>query len=116
MIYSSICIDAQSLELDPLPLDPRQILEGAPTTHLRVIWTSDNGKEQRGVWQITPGVVRDVELDEMFVVLNGRATVQIEGGATLHLQTGSVGILRGGDRSIWRVHETLRKVYHLVKP
>ena len=47
----------------------------------------------------------------MFVVLKGRARVSIEGGPTLNLAPGSVGFLRAGDRTIWQVSETLRKVY-----
>jgi hypothetical protein len=67
-----------------------------------------------GVWQITEGVVTDVEADELFVVVSGRATVEVEGGPTLELEPGVVGMLHAGDRTVWRVHETLRKVFQVT--
>jgi hypothetical protein len=41
------------------------------------------------------------------------ATIQIDGGPTLEVGAGDVAALRRGDRTTWRVHETLRKVYML---
>ena len=102
------------LELEPAPLDPDAILEGSPEVSERVLATSPDGRVVRGVWQITPGVVADVEADELFVVVAGRATVEVEGGPTLELEPGVVGVLRVGDRTVWRIHETLRKVFQIT--
>lgn len=74
------------LELDPL--DPGQIVSGAPEVSGRVVWESQDGRQIRGVWQITPGVVTDTEADELFVVVSGRATIEVEGGPTLHVGPG----------------------------
>lgn len=104
------------LELEPAPLDPQAILEGSPEVSELVLDTTADGRVVRGVWQITPGVVTDVEADELFVVLAGRATVEIEGGQTLELEPGIVGVLRAGDRAVWRIHETLRKVFQIAQP
>ena len=60
-----------------------------------------------------PASSTDVEADEVFVVLAGRATVEVDGGPTLELGPGDVGILDAGDRTTWTVHETLRKVFLL---
>lgn len=60
-----------------------------------------------------PGVVTDVEANELFVVVSGRATVEVEGGGTLEVGPGSACVLREGDRTTWTVHETLRKAYHI---
>jgi len=54
---------------------------------------------------------RDVEADEAFVVLTGRATIEVEGGPTLEVGPGDLGLLPAGARTTWTVHETLRKVY-----
>jgi uncharacterized protein len=102
------------LALEPAPLDPETVLEGSPEVSGLVLATSDDGRVMRGVWQITPGVVRDVEADELFVVVSGRATVEVEGGPTLELEPGVVGVLRAGDRAVWRIHETLRKVFQIT--
>ena len=103
------------LELEPAPLDPATILAGSPEVSELVLDTSPDGRVVRGVWQITPGVVRDVEADELFVVVSGRATVEVDGGPTLELEPGVVGVLRAGDRTVWRIHETLRKVFQMTE-
>ena len=53
----------------------------------------------------------DVEADEVFVVLSGRATVDVVGGPSLELRPGVVGFLDAGAETTWTIHETLRKVY-----
>jgi hypothetical protein len=100
---------AAELALEPLPLDPDQIVEGEPAT-FGVTLFERNGVEC-GVWEITPGVATDVEEQEVFLVISGSATIEIEGGPTLEVGPGDVGALRRGDRTTWRVHETLRKLY-----
>ena len=80
------------------------------------LWTSEDGRIIRGVWQITEGTVTDVEADELFVVVSGRATVAVEGGATLELAPGVLGVLARGARTTWTVHETLRKVFQITLP
>jgi uncharacterized protein len=102
------------LGLEPAPLDPETVLEGSPEVSELVLATSSDGRVVRGVWQITPGVVEDVEADELFVV-SGRATVEVEGGAILELEPGVVGVLHAGDRAVWRIHETLRKVFQITE-
>jgi uncharacterized protein len=103
------------LGLEPAPLDPETVLEGSPEVSELVLATSTDGRVVRGVWQITPGVVEDVEADELFVVISGRATVEVEGGVILELEPGVVGVLHAGDRAVWRIHETLRKVFQITE-
>jgi uncharacterized cupin superfamily protein len=102
------------VRLSPDDLDPAQILAGSPRVSSIELWSSPDGTQSRGIWEITPGTVTDVERDEMFVVLSGRATVEVEGGATIELVPGSVCLLADGAKTVWIIHETLRKVYHSV--
>ncbi|MED7947689.1 cupin domain-containing protein [Streptomyces sp. BE303] len=110
MIHS-FALHVADVDLLPDPLDPDQIVSGDPQVTGRVLWESPDGRRSRGVWQITPGVVTDTEADELFVVVSGRATVEVENGPTLEVGPGDVAVLREGDRTTWTVHETLRKVY-----
>jgi uncharacterized cupin superfamily protein len=110
----SFAFRASELDLEPVALDPAQVLEGSPEVSELVLWTSPDGTMVAGVWQITEGVVTDVEADELFVVVAGRATVEIEGAPTLELEPGVVGRLQAGDRTVWRVHETLRKIFQVT--
>jgi hypothetical protein len=102
---------AAKVELEPGELAPDQVVSGTPEVRERELWAAADGSASAGVWEITPGVVTDVEAEEVFVVLSGRATIEIEGGPTLEVGPGDFGALRAGDRTVWRVHETLRKVY-----
>ncbi|MEC4572076.1 cupin domain-containing protein [Streptomyces virginiae] len=110
---ASFAVDVADVELEPDDLDPAQIVSGDPVVTGKVLWESADGKQVRGIWQITPGVVTDVEADELFVVVSGRATVEVEGGGTLEVGPGSACVLRAGDKTVWTVHETLRKAYHI---
>ncbi|MEU7057447.1 cupin domain-containing protein [Streptomyces sp. NPDC046197] len=107
----TFALNIPDAELTPEPLDPEQIVSGTPEVSGKVVWESADGRRIRGVWQITPGVVTDTEADEVFVVISGSATIEVEGGPTLHVGPGDMAVLREGDRTRWTVHETLRKAY-----
>jgi hypothetical protein len=106
--FAALVADVE-LQDDELPAE--QVLEGDPRVRSRMLLTSADGAVETGVWEITPGVCSDVEADETFVVLTGAATVEIEDGPTLKLAPGVVGGFQAGARTVWRVSETLRKVY-----
>lgn len=107
----SFALHIPGAALETEPLDPRQIVSGSPEVTGKVVWESPDGKQLRGIWQITPGVVTDTEADELFVVISGSATIEVEGGPTLTVGPGDMAVLRAGDRTTWTVHETLRKAY-----
>lgn len=104
-------VRAAELTLTPDPLDPSQVVSGSP--EVSVAEVLDDGTVSVGVWQHTAGVSTDVEADEVFVVLQGRATIDVDGGPTLEVGPGDLGILAAGSRTTWTVHEDLRKVYVL---
>ncbi|WP_404960739.1 cupin domain-containing protein [Streptomyces sp. 147326] len=110
---ASFSVTVADVELEPEDLDPAQIVSGEPVVTGKVLWESPDGSQVRGIWQITPGVVTDTEANELFVVVSGRATVEVEGGGTLEVGPGSACVLREGDKTTWTVHETLRKAYHI---
>ena len=96
-------------ELDLTPLDSSQIVAGEPEVrHLAVATSGDSAV---GIWQHSPGVSTDVEVDEMFVVLRGRATIDFADGTSLDIGPGDLVGYPRGSRTRWTVHETLRKVY-----
>ncbi|MBI1378674.1 MAG: DUF861 domain-containing protein [Frankiales bacterium] len=95
--------------LDPSPLEQSQVVAGAP--EVRLLELHDSAALGVGLWQHSAGVSTDVEADEVFVVLSGRATIEVEDGPTLEVGPGDVGLLPAGARTTWTVHETLRKVY-----
>jgi uncharacterized cupin superfamily protein len=107
-------VRAADVALDADELDPADVLAGAPATASAPLWQAAGGAVEHGIWEITPGTVTDVEADELFVVLSGRATIAFEDGPVLEVGPGDVCRLRAGQRTVWTVHETLRKVYAVV--
>ncbi|MCD2443278.1 cupin domain-containing protein [Agromyces sp. SYSU K20354] len=103
--------DAASVALSHEPVPADQVVEGSPTTGYVALDESDAG--EIGVWEMTPGAMRDVEVDEVFVVLSGAATVEFEHphSSPIVLAPGSVVRLDAGMKTIWTVRETLRKVF-----
>lgn len=102
-------VHALAATLADAPLDPDQVVAGNP--QVSALEILDDGTVAVGVWQHTAGVSTDVEADEVFVVLSGRATIEVTDGPTLEVGPGDVGILEAGAVTRWTVHEDLRKVY-----
>jgi len=62
--------DAASLPVAHGPVDPEKSVAGTPTTG------TVEFDDATGVWEMTPGTMRDVEIDELFVVIAGDGTVE----------------------------------------
>lgn len=103
--------DAGAISLAHEPVAAVQVVTGSPTTGWVALGTTVDGAEV-GVWEMSPGVMSDVESDEVFVVVAGRATVEFaDGRAPISLVPGSVVRLDAGAATVWTVTDTLRKVY-----
>ena len=108
---SARVVAATTADLAPAPLAADQVVSGNPQVSALEILAEP--ALEVGVWQHTAGVSTDVEAEEVFVVLSGRATIEIDGGPVLQVGPGDVGMLHAGERTRWTVHEDLRKVYVL---
>lgn len=112
-------VDLLALALPLAPVAPSDVEEGEPRAGSRGLTrpTGSGGPSgpsgELGVWTLEPGVVTDVEIDETFVVIAGRGTVQIEDGPAQELRPGILMSLTAGMRTRWSITETLRKVYLL---
>ncbi len=82
--------------------------DGARTRSLAI---GSTGPGEVGVWEIDRGTVDDVEADEVFVVLSGRATMSVVGWPDVALGPGDIVRLQAGAATTWVVEERLRKVY-----
>ena len=128
MLTPGLVVQATTIALEHEPLPPDQVIAGAPTTGFAVLVEGavagggsegggsaidkpDTSRPEIGVWEMTPGTATDVEVDEVFVVLAGRATVLMPGLDAVELAPGSVVQLTAGMATTWIVHETLRKLY-----
>lgn len=101
---------AGELVIQRAPLPAEQLVEGA--SEVGYVSLVDDPSLSVGVWEITPGVSTDIEVDEYFIVLSGRGTVEFDGDDSVYeLAPGTVGRLAAGAASRWTITETLRKVY-----
>ena len=108
--------DATGLALEHEPVPAEHVVAGAPTTAYHPL--DESGAGEIGVWEMSVGAMRDVEVDEVFVVLAGAATVEFEHvpstgrpGDPIVLAPGAVVRLEAGMKTIWTVREPLRKVF-----
>jgi len=101
-------VTAVSLAMAAVPDDQR--VSGEPATGSVVLGTFAD--LEVGVWEMTTGAMRDIEADELFVVISGSARVDFaDGSASLDLNPGDVVRLAAGTQTQWTVHQPLRKVY-----
>jgi uncharacterized cupin superfamily protein len=94
---------------DPDPLDSGQVVAGDPETGDRHLATWSDGTIT-GIWRCTPGRFTDIEVDETFIVLEGRASIR-QGGSVTEVGPGDVCVLGAGAETEWTVTETVVKVY-----
>lgn len=103
-------VHAIGLDLPHEPVAAAQSVTGNPRTGAAEL-TVFQGVEV-GVWEMTPGVATDVEVDEIFIVLSGSATIEFSDATpALHVGPGDVVRLAAGTETVWTVTEALRKVY-----
>lgn len=86
-----------------------EVVAGTPTAGVTEL--ARVGGVELGIWEMTAGTARDVEADEVFVVLAGDGELHGEDGATIELRPGVVVRLAAGERTEWVVRETVRKLY-----
>lgn len=103
--------------LQSWPLPASLVLSGQPQASGLVLSKSADARQVSGVWSSTPGRFRwNWDYDETVFVLSGRATVELEDGRRVELVPGDMAFFARGDRSVWTIHETLRKGFHADSP
>tara|TARA_B100000519_G_scaffold87982_1_gene76336 strand:+ start:13273 stop:13629 length:357 start_codon:yes stop_codon:yes gene_type:complete len=106
---AGVALDLTALALQHEAVAPDQRTAGEPSTAYTVLGTV--GEAELGVWEMTRGGMRDVEVDEVFVVLAGDATITFEDGRPgVELTPGALVRLAAGDRTEWTVRRTVRKL------
>jgi uncharacterized cupin superfamily protein len=93
------------------PADPGEVVAGAPTLGTTPVTTLGDTGVEIGVWEMSAGAVRDVEVDEVFVVLEGAAAISVEGAEPVAIKAGDLVRLAAGTATVWEVTDPLRKLY-----
>ena len=98
------------VEVKHAPADPSDVLTGEPTMGTTPVTTLGDTGVEVGVWEMTVGTVRDVEADEIFLVLSGAATITTD-GTSIAVTAGDLVRLTAGTETTWEVTAPLRKLY-----
>lgn len=108
-IEPNVPVPANRVAVALEPIESALVDTGAPAAGATALAELDT--VEVGVWEMSEGTARDIEVDEVFIVISGRATVVVADGPTFEVESGDIVQLRAGDRTTWTVHERLRKVY-----
>jgi uncharacterized cupin superfamily protein len=113
---ASFMADALEAVIVTEPVSPDQVaaIDGAGNTETGTLVLGEFAGREVGVWEMTPGAMTDVEVDEFCVILAGAGEVHrsVNGAQVIQtLQPGVVLQLRDGEETLWVVERTLRKVY-----
>src|SRR4051812_47890747 len=73
-----------------------EVIWGAPVARTAPI-LSTPGAVEVGLWELRDGAARDVEVDEVFIVLDGRALLTVNDGTPREIVRGDVVELTEGD-------------------
>ena len=114
MGHPAITVHVPRAVLDQEPIASPAVLDGSPAVSDLVVSGSPDGRVVRGIWEATEGRFASVlEGDETFVVVSGRATIEPEWGDPIEVGPGDLCVFEAGLRSVWTIHETLRRAYHI---
>ena len=105
---------AAHIALQPVAPDQVPAIDGAGDPQTGSVVLGQFSGHEVGVWEMTVGAMTDIEVDELSIIIAGSGFVErtIDGEqVTQRLQPGVVIQLRAGEETLWRVTETLRKVY-----
>lgn len=98
-------------ELEPDPFDPDQVMDGNPEAYDLTLSEAEDGTEVAGLWMCTPGTFSDTEEEESFLVLRGKAEVELADGTRVALGPGDTHSFRAGEETVWTVTAPLVKSY-----
>ena len=108
--------DVAEIVVEQVPVDADQVVAGERRTGSNVHATAFGAEV--GVWEMTAGAMVDVEVDEVFVVVEGEASVTLlkdgRPAEVVELRPGTVCRLTAGSTTRWDVPRLLRKVYVLA--
>jgi uncharacterized cupin superfamily protein len=102
---------AAKAQLDRAAVPTDQVESGSPETG--ILELADFAGMSMGIWEHTQGVSTDTEVEEVFIVISGGATIEFADDdiATLDVEAGDIVRLSAGVKTRWIVRDHIRKVY-----
>ena len=102
---------AAKAQLDRAAVPTDQVESGSPETG--ILELADFAGMSMGIWEHTQGVSTDTEVEEVFIVISGGATIEFINDDTppLEVKPGDIVRLAAGAKTRWIVRDHIRKVY-----
>ena len=111
MFQSVIFADPAAVELDPDPIRPHWIIDGAPQARSKRLAESADGTSTIMAWSCTPGRFNwHYTVDETLHIISGEVFVTNEKGETRRIGPGDMVFFPAGSRSTWHVTKEVRKL------
>ena len=108
---------AESMCLNPAPIDPSWIIAGNPVARLAEHSRGRDDAAVTAVWDCTAGEFRwHFGWDETVVILDGSVHVTAADGTERRLGPGDVAYFAGGTTAVWRIDDYVRKIAFCRKP
>jgi uncharacterized protein len=106
-----VVADLSAVALDPAPIEPSWIIEGAPEARAKELARSADGTAVVVDWSCTAGQFHwHYSVDETLHAISGEVFITNHGGAERRLGPGDMAFLPAGSCSLWRVPCAVRKL------
>lgn len=116
MLYPIIIAAAATVELEPTPISPHDIIAGAPQARGKVLAKSYDRTTWVMAWECTEGTFNwRYSQDETVVIIYGEVLITDEKGQTRRLGPGDMGFFPARSACRWQVTEPVKKVAVLRK-
>lgn len=99
---------AADMQLQVFPTAPERLTPGTEIKAAQ-LWSREDGGEVVAVWEMTPGTLTDVQGNEAFVILSGRARIDFPDGRSFEAGSGEAIVIAPGDVCSFTALETVRK-------
>ncbi len=112
----SVSTASSNTDLEPSAINPDWVIEGSPQTRWKLLFKTDDGIAQTGIWDCTAGKFHwNYHLDETIHVLEGGMIITFR-GVTKEVRAGDMIFFPAGSRAIWEVPNYVRKIAWLRQP
>lgn len=116
MSETIVIAPAATADLEPAPITPHWILDGAPEARCKVLAISRDKTSYMVTWECTPGrFTWSYAEDESVYILSGEVFITTDDGAERRLAEGDMAFFPAGSSCTWRVNQRVRKVAFLRK-
>ncbi len=106
-----VVADPSTVSLEPAPIQPDWILEGAPEARAKVLARSGDRTSVVWAWSCTVGRFNwHYDVDETVHIISGEVFIANEDGVERRLGPGDMAFFPAGSSSVWRVTADVRKL------